>query len=150
MSPLQPQPPGVAVPRPSLHARPYWEGCRRHELLYQRCSVCGYRGLRAFTVCASCSATSPVWERSAGVGSLYSWTVVWRPPEPTLTVPYAPAVVHLDEGVWMMSAVIGCEIADLHGGLRLAVVFHPASDDVILPYFAPAADGAGAPSGGGA
>jgi hypothetical protein len=67
----------------------------------------------------------------------------WRPPEPSLVVPYAPAVVHLDEGVWMLSAVIGCEPADLHDGMQLAVEFHPASDEITLPYFAPAGGAAG-------
>jgi uncharacterized OB-fold protein len=137
MSLLQPQGQGISTPRPSLLSGPYWEGCRRHELLYQCCSVCGYRGLRAFAVCAQCLASAPVWERSAGTGSLYSWTIVWRPPDPSFSVPYAPAVVQLDEGVWMMSAVIGCEPDALQAGMRLAVEFHPASDEIVLPYFAP-------------
>ena len=76
-------------------------------------------GLGVFTVCAHCHATTPVWEQSAGRGSLYSWTVVWRPPNPSFRVPYAPAVVRLDEGPWMMSAVIGCEPEALREGLPL-------------------------------
>ena len=137
MSTLVPQPLGIPVPRPSLLAEPYWEGCRRHELLYQRCGACGHAGLRAFTVCGACLATEPVWERSGGRATLYSWTVVWRPPNPTFVVPYAPAVVRLHEGVWMISAVVGCEPEELRDGLALAVEFHPASDDVVLPYFSP-------------
>jgi hypothetical protein len=120
-----------------LHSQAYWEGCRGGELLYQRCSDCGYRGLRAFTVCAQCHAPSPIWERSAGLGSLYSWSVVWRPPDPSFHVPYAPAVVHLDEDVFVISAVVGCEPEALHDGMRLQVEFHPASDEITLPYFAP-------------
>jgi hypothetical protein len=53
-------------------------------------------------------------------------------------VPYAPAVIRLDEGFSMMSAVIGCEPEALHEGLPVVVEFHPASDEVTLPYFAPA------------
>ena len=124
---------------PQLEA--YWEGCRRHQLLYQRCAACDYRGLGAFTVCARCHATSSVWEASTGTGSLYSWTVVWRPPDPSFRVPYAPAVVRLDEGVWMMSAVVGCEPEALSEGLRLVVEFHAATDHITLPYFAPAEEG---------
>jgi uncharacterized OB-fold protein len=138
MSLLLPQPAGIPAPHPSLHSRPYWEGCRRRQLLYQRCAECSFRGLSAFTVCAQCHATAPVWEESAGHGSLYSWTVVWRPPDISFQVPYAPAVVRLDEGFWMLSAVIGCEPAELREDLRLAVEFHPASDDITLPYFRPA------------
>jgi uncharacterized OB-fold protein len=63
--------------------------------------------------------------------------VVWRPPNPSFRVPYAPAVVHLDEGVWMMSAVIGCEPDALQEDMRLAVQFHPASREITLPYFTP-------------
>ena len=85
-----------------------------------------------------CHATAPVWGESAGAGSLYSWTVVWRPPDPAFRVPYAPAVIRLDEGFWMMSAVIGCEPEALARGPRLAVEFHPASDEITLPYFRPA------------
>jgi uncharacterized protein len=135
---LLPQPKGIPAPQPSLHSQPYWEGCRRQQLLYQRCAECTFRGLSAFTVCAQCHAASPVWEESAGRGSLYSWTVVWRPPDPTFVVPYAPAVVRLDEGFFMLSAVIGCEPEALHADLPLAVEFHPASDQITLPYFRPA------------
>jgi uncharacterized protein len=88
-------------------------------------------------VCAKCLASSPVWEPSSGRGSLYSWTVVWRPPDPSFRVPYAPAVVLLDEGAWMLSAIIGCEPDALHEGLRLHVEFHPASEEITLPYFTP-------------
>ena len=72
------------------------------------------------------------------MGSLYSWTVVWRPPDPSFRVPYAPAVIRLDEEFWMLSAVIGCEPEALHEGLRVSVEFHPASSEITLPYFRPA------------
>ena len=137
MSTLQPQPEGIPVPRPGLRSQVYWEGCRAGRLLYQRCAECSFRGLGAFAVCARCHATSPVWEESAGTGSLYSWTVVWRPPEPSFVVPYAPAVVRLDEGFWMVSAIVGCEPESLRDGLRVGVEFHPASALVTLPYFRP-------------
>jgi uncharacterized protein len=138
MSMLMPQAEGIPLPHPSLHSRPYWEGCRRQHLLFQRCAACSFRGLSAFTVCAQCHARTPVWEESAGLGALYSWTVVWRPPNPAFRVPYAPAVIRLDEGFFMMSAVIGCEPEALQRDLRLAVEFHPVSDEITLPYFRPA------------
>jgi uncharacterized protein len=135
---LAPQPAGIPAPRPSLHSQPYWEACRAHRLLYQRCSGCSFVSLgMSSSVCAQCHATAPGWEESAGMGSLYSWTVVWRPPDPSFSVPYAPAVVRLDEGFWMMSAVIGCAPEALHDGLRVGVEFHPASAEITLPYFRP-------------
>jgi uncharacterized OB-fold protein len=134
---LQPQQPGIPVPKPSPASAPYWDGCARGELLFQRCDRCGTIALRPTTVCGSCLNRSLSWERSSGQGRLYSWTVVWRPQHPSFEVPYAPAVVTLDEGWSMVSAVIGCEPDELRADIRLAVEFHPAGEDIALPYFRP-------------
>lgn len=134
---LERQPSGIPVPRPSMRAAPYWEGCKSHVLRYQRCDDCGYIGPRPFVVCGRCGASDISWKTSAGEGSLYSWTVVWRPQHPSFVVPYAPAVVAMDEGYWMMSAVVGCDVEDLRPGMRLAVEFRSVSDEVTLPYFRP-------------
>jgi uncharacterized OB-fold protein len=134
---LEPQPVGIPVPNPSPASKPYWEGCARGELLYQRCDGCGTIALRPGTVCGHCLSRSLSWARSEGRGLLYSWTVVWRPQRPSFTVPYAPAIVTLDEGFRMVSSVVGCEPDDLAADMPLAVEFHPASDDIFLPYFRP-------------
>lgn len=140
MNTLQAQQPGIPVPFPSVHSQPYWDGCRQERLLFQRCTACGSCGLRPSTVCSACRSGSLAWEESGGAGTLYSWTVVWRPPDPSFAVPYAPAIVRLDEGFWLTTAMIGCEPEDLADGLRVRVVFHPISDTITLPYFAPATD----------
>jgi uncharacterized OB-fold protein len=137
MTLLRAQVPGITVPHPSVHSQPYWDACRDGRLLFQRCTTCGATGLRPSTVCGSCRGATLEWEQSAGSGSLYSWTVVWRPPDPSFAVPYAPAIVRLDEGFWLTSAIIGCQPEDLRDGMRLEVEFHPASDAISLPYFCP-------------
>jgi uncharacterized OB-fold protein len=134
---LQPQPVGVPAPVPSALSQPYWDGAARGELLYQRCDACGtIAGLPA-PVCGACLGRALTWTRSSGTGSLYSWTVVWRPQHPSFAVPYAPAIVELDEGWTMMSSVVGCRPSELVAGLRLAVEFHPVSEDISLPYVRP-------------
>jgi len=136
---LAPQPPGFPVPRPSARSEPFWRGCREGRLVLPLCAICGTRVLRAFAVCPHCHGTELTWEQSGGEGTLYSWTVVWRPPHPAFVVPYAPAVVSLDDGWWFLSAVVGCAPDALHEGLALRVEFHRASDDLVLPYFRPSA-----------
>jgi uncharacterized OB-fold protein len=138
---LQPQASGIPVPTPSPASAPYWDACARGELLFQRCDACATVALRPATVCGTCLGRALSWVRSSGLGRLYSWTVVWRPQHPSFQVPYAPAIVALDEGWFMMSAVIGCPPEDLRADLRLAVEFHPASDDIALPYFRPTTEG---------
>lgn len=135
---LAPPPPGgFPMPRPSERSEPFWSGCLEGRLVLPLCSACGARALRAFAVCPQCLATALAWEQSAGLGTLYSWTVVWRPPHPGFVVPYAPAVVTLEEGWWFLSAVVGCAPDALREGLTLQVEFHAASDELALPYFRP-------------
>ena len=137
MTALSPQAPGIPVGAHSAAAKPYWDACLRSELLYQRCSACHEVNMKPATSCGMCGAAALTWERSEGRGTLYSWTVVWRPQHPTFQVPYAPAIIELDEGFWLMSAIIGCDHEDLRADMRVVVEFHPASDDVSLPYFRP-------------
>jgi uncharacterized OB-fold protein len=137
MTALSPQAVGIPVGAHSVAAQPYWEGCRRGELLYQRCSACHEVNMKPASSCAACGAAALTWERSEGRGRLYSWTVVWRPQHPSFQVPYAPAIIELEEGFWLMSAIVGCDHEDLRAEMPVVVEFHPASDDVVLPYFRP-------------
>ncbi|MBM3658848.1 MAG: hypothetical protein FJW95_05005 [Actinobacteria bacterium] len=135
---LVPQPATIPPPYPSAHSAPYWEGAKQGELRFQRCSACGHAEFDPSIICRRCGHRELVWERSAGNGTVYSWTVVWRPQQPSFVVPYAPAIVDLDEGYQMLANVVGCDVADLAVGLRVTVEFHPVSDGFVLPYFRPA------------
>ena len=134
MSTLQPQPAGIPVPRPSHVSQPYWDGCREGELRFQRCSACGTVVFQPSVICSACLGRDLRWEASSGRGRLYSWTVVWRPQTPAFQVPYAPAIVEMEEGYHLVTAVIGCEPGDLRADLPVTIEFHPAGNDVVLPY----------------
>ena len=87
--------------------------------------------------CRNCASSDLTWEASAGNGTIYSWTAVWRPQQPSFIVPYAPAIIDMDEGYQILANIVGCDVADLAVGMRVAVEFHPVSDGVALPYFRP-------------
>ena len=140
MTILRPQQPDLPAPRQSLFSAPYWDGCAKGELRYVRCEECGLAIGDAPRICWRCRSRRLRWEVSPGRGRLYSWTVVWRPQTPKFEVPYAVALIQLDEGFTVVSAVIGCEPEDLREGMRLNVEFHPSGEDRMLPYFRPAAD----------
>lgn len=128
---------GIGVPAPSAQSRPYWEGLRLGELRYQRCDTCEAANFGPGLVCRQCRSRSLTWAVSGGVGSVYSWTVVWRPQLPTIEVPYAPAIIRLDEGYDMVSALVGLDHTELHDGLRVRVEFHPVSDIITMAFFSP-------------
>jgi uncharacterized OB-fold protein len=134
---LVPQTGEIPQPHPSSVTQPYWDGCARGELLFQRCNNCHLATHTPSRFCAHCASLDLVWEQSAGVGSVYSWTTVWRPQTPAFTVPYLPIIVNVDEGWQILSNLIGCEHDAVQVGMRVAVEFHAIHGGTMLPYFRP-------------
>jgi uncharacterized OB-fold protein len=137
MTLLRPQPPGTPAPVPSRFSAPYWEGCEQEELRYLRCSNCHLAIADAARICWRCHSRELRWELGGGRGRLYSWTIVWRPQTPVFEVPYVVAIVELDEGIFVVSSVIGCALEDLAEGMEVTVEFHSINDTQKLPYFRP-------------
>lgn len=134
---LHPQGEGIPILRTSPLTQHFWAGVDEGELRYQRCRACQTAIFNPAHVCRSCTSSDLGWEVSAGLGSVYSYTVCYRPMTPDFTTPYAPVLVDLDEGYQMLSDLVGCDVADLQVGLRVRVRFHRIGDRT-LPYFEPA------------
>jgi uncharacterized OB-fold protein len=88
-------------------------------------------------MCRYCSSTDLEWTRLSGRGSVYSFTVVDRPPADGLPPGYVLALVDLDEGVRMMTHIVGTENAAVRVGMPVEVDFRRASDEIALPVFRP-------------
>jgi uncharacterized OB-fold protein len=135
---LAPRTTGIPVPEPTALSEPYWEGCRAGELRFQRCQHCGAIPPLPTPRCRRCLRPELTWEASGGRGRLYSWTIVWRPQHPAFEVPYAPAVVAMDEGFFVMSAMVSCRADALTVDLPVEVTFARVSEAITLPFYAPA------------
>ena len=137
MTTLEPQNGTIPLPQPTMVSRPFWDGCQRGELLFQRCDACGGATWSPALMCCHCFSTDLRWEQSKGEGEVYSWTVVWRPQTPQFTVPYAAVIMRMDEGYDFLSNMIECEPDAIEVGMRAKVAFHKLTDDITLPYFVP-------------
>jgi uncharacterized OB-fold protein len=135
---LEPQAAELPHAEPGPVTAPFWEACRRSELLYQRCGACRAVTFPPLEFCRECQARDQRWARSAGRGVLYSWTVVSRPVTPAFSAPYAPAIVTLDEGYHMVTNIINTTARRLRPDLPVRVVFIDVSGGLVLPYFEPA------------
>jgi uncharacterized OB-fold protein len=130
-----------AKPLPEItpESRPFWEGCRRHELLIQHCRACG--GLQYYPrgVCAACWSPDLEWRRASGRGTVYTFTVTHRSQAPGFkdALPYVLAWVELEEGVQMLANVVGCAPARVAIDLPVRVLFEDVTPEVTLPRFAP-------------
>jgi uncharacterized protein len=135
---LQPPKNLVAPQAGSLVSKTYWEGCSRGELLFQRCRDCSAAIHNPALLCGNCWSRNLAWERSRGTGTIYSWTLVWRPQSKAFDVPYAPIIVDLDEGWQLLSCLVGCEHEEIGIGMQVTVEFHDAGPGACVPYFKPA------------
>jgi uncharacterized OB-fold protein len=136
MTMLHPHPPGVPAPTPSDVSAPFWEGCAAGELRFQRCAN-GHVVFQPALLCRTCTDADLAWETSTGRGRVYSYTTIWRPPDPAFAAPYVAAIIDVDEGYRMLANVIGCDHEEVAVGMPVAVEFHPISDTITLPYFRP-------------
>lgn len=136
---------GYAKPLPisSPESQPFWEGCRRHELLLQRCPQCQAFWFPPSMLCPECLGTVWEWTKTSGRGSVYSFVVFHRIYHTGFAneIPYVVAVVELEEGPHLISNLIGCDPHAVHCEMHVEVVFEDVSEAVTLPKFRPRKDG---------
>ncbi len=129
------------VPAPDADSAPFWRGCREHRLLLQQCKGCGKFRFPAAQFCPACRSDAAEWLEASGRGTVYSWIVVVHPVPGDIyrdDVPYAVALVDLEEGVRMPTNIIGCDPRYIRAGMAVTVTFDDVSAELTLPKFRPA------------
>jgi len=128
------------LPQMSPWSAPFWEGCRNYELLIQKCQDCQAFNFYPKMYCANCLSSNLEWVKASGKGKVYSHMTVYayQPTEFAHDVPYVVAIVVLDEGVRMMTNIVGCPPEKVQCEMRVEVVFERATEEITLPKFKPA------------
>ena len=128
------------LPNPSVESKPFWDGCKNHQLLLPHCQRCGNYWFPAGAICPKCLSTEWEWSKSSGKGKIYSFGVYHRLYHKGFEadLPYALVVVQLDEGPRVMSNVVGCAPDKLTCDMAVEVVFDDVTEDTTLYKFRPA------------
>jgi uncharacterized OB-fold protein len=126
-------------PPQSDTSAPFWDATRDGRLMLQWCSSCEVAIFFPRAVCPRCLGDTLQWRQASGQGRVYAVTVEHRAQDPRMTsrVPFAIALVDLDEGVRMMSNVVGCEPDDVVVGMPVALAWERLPDGRQLPQFTP-------------
>jgi len=127
------------VPVPNAETAPYWAAAREHRLTVQRCLECGQPRFYPRAICPRCGSDRTEWMDCEGTGTVYSYTVVYRPPSEAFAadVPYVVAVVELSEGPHLMTNVVGCPPDQVTVGMPVRVRFRDMGEELALPLFEP-------------
>jgi uncharacterized OB-fold protein len=128
------------LPQVDEESRGYWEACQRHEVVLQRCGSCGALRYYPRALCPSCLSERTEWVRSTGRGTVYTFTVTHQNQAPGFrdTLPYVLAYVELEEGVRMLTNIVGCAPDEVRIGMPVEIVFDDATEEITLPQFKPA------------
>ncbi|MFC7550470.1 Zn-ribbon domain-containing OB-fold protein [Plantactinospora sp. GCM10030261] len=111
------------VPRPTALSAPFWDAARSGELVIQRCATCGGYEWTPQVGCSRCYTETLQWTRVSGQGTVYTYSVVYRPPTPAYDTPFVVAIVELAEGVRMMTDLIEVDPAEVRIEMPVEVTF---------------------------
>ena len=112
----------------------FWDGVREGRLLIQRCASCGRLRHPPGPMCPVCHSLEWDTFAASGRGRIHSWIVSRHPTEPD-DEPRIVVLVELDEGVRLVSNVVGASPSEVANDLAVEVTFETVDGDVVLPQF---------------
>jgi uncharacterized protein len=133
----------AARPKPLLDNwnRPFWDACREHKLVLQRCKATGQCFFPPAPVSPFTGRPEWEWITASGRGTLWSWVVFHQGYFPGMKdeLPYPVVMVKLDEGPYLLTNIDGMGVEDLTIGMRTSVRFPGGPEGFVLPQFGPEA-----------
>jgi len=123
---------------PGALDRAFFEAAARGELLYQRCPACGHGQFYPRLLCTACGADT-AWVKASGRGVVHTFTIVRQNGQAPFKdeLPYAVAMVELDEGVRMMGNVTGCPVESVRVGMAVEAYAVECGDGLAVPFWRP-------------
>lgn len=131
----------LVEPAPSALTRPFWDAAARHVLVRPNCTACGTSFFTPQIACPKCLSERWTWEPSSGQGVIYSATVVHKPPDPNIEVPYVFAVVTMSEGWHILTNIVNCRPDEAKIGMAVRVNWQRKIGAYVVPTFEPATRG---------
>ena len=126
-------------PRPStnLDNQFFFDGAKDGKLLIQTCSSCGALRHPPGPMCPSCRSLEWDTVEASGKGTVYSFVTNHYPQVPAFDYPLNVALIELEEGVRLISNVVGIPAEDVEIGMAVEVEFTAFDDELTLPQFRP-------------
>lgn len=123
----------IAGPRPDPETQAWWDTCGNGHLAVRFCRACRKNHFPPRSICPFCFSDETEPKEVAGIGSVYSFSIMRRAAKP-----YVLAYVALDEGPTMMTNIATDDMDALRIGQRVRVIFEDTDTGLRLPVFVPA------------
>ena len=129
---------GKSLPVISSVDREFWSGAARGELLLQKCRACGVLQFFPRVACTGCLAGDLEWVTASGKGKVHTFSLCRVPRNRAFMdeVPIYVAEVELEEGVRMVTRIVGDDRDQVSLGAPVTVRFLDTEDpNIKLPVF---------------
>jgi len=123
--------------KPNADNKPFWDGCKEHQLRFQKCRNCGSVRWPASVVCPLCYSGDTEWIVASGKGKIYSFVVYHQAYHKAFEsdVPYVVASVELEEGPRLLTNIVGCRPDEVRCDMPVEVTWEDINEELSLPKF---------------
>ena len=128
------------LPQPNADTKPFWDGCKEHQLRFQKCRNCGLVRWPPSIICPMCYSYDTEWIVASGKGKVYTFAVCHQAYYKVFEndLPYVTAVVELEGGPRLLSNIVGCSPEEVRCDMPVEVTWEDISEEFSLPKFKPA------------
>jgi uncharacterized OB-fold protein len=120
----------IPAPKPNAETQVFWDAAAHGRFLIGRCTACGKAHWYPRKTCPFCWSEKTEWVEASGRGTIYSYSVMRRAPEP-----YVVAYVTLAEGPTMLTNLVDCDFDALAIGQAVRLKFSPSEGGPPVPTF---------------
>jgi hypothetical protein len=115
----------------------FWDAASARHLVAERCLKCGRLRHPPRPMCPACHSIEHEMVELAGTGAVYSYAILHYPQNPSFTYPVIAVLVDLDEGVRLVSNLVGVDPSDVRIGMPVQVTFQETEHEMAVPVFEP-------------
>jgi uncharacterized OB-fold protein len=120
----------IPAPHPAPETQAFWDAATKGRFLIRRCTACSRAHWYPRSICPFCWSDQTEWVEASGRGTIYSYSVMRRAPEP-----YVIAYVTLAEGPTMLTNLVDCDFGALAVGQEVRLKFSPSDGGPPVPTF---------------
>ena len=115
----------------------FWDAADEGRLVAQRCVKCGRLRHPPRPMCPECQSLDVELVALSGRGTVYSYAVLHHPQNPAFEYPVLGALIDLDEGIRVVSNLVGLEPDEIRIGAPVQVDYVSTDGDHRVPVFRP-------------
>lgn len=130
------------LPQVNSETKPFWDGCRKHELRFQKCLDCGHVRWPPSIICSQCHSSNTEWIISNGKGKIYTYVIFHQVFHKGFAddVPYVTASIELEEGPRLLSNIVEYDVNEINCETPVEVVWEEITEEFTIPKFRPLKD----------